>query len=106
MVASYSYGFQISDPSRVCIFLNQELMKLKCRHFVVLTFVVQQLLLLDDLSLGLSFCFKQPLVIYVEVQESPDIFMTYNYLSLLVCTTLLSVKYCANKNNCIITWIT
>ena len=30
-------------------------MKLKCHHFIVLTFVVQQLLLLDDLSLEAFF---------------------------------------------------
>ena len=46
--------FQISDPL-MNTFLNQELMKLKCRRFIVLTFVVKQLLLLDDLSLKVFF---------------------------------------------------
>ena len=79
-------GFQISDTS-VSTFLNQELMKLKCHRFIVLTFVVQQLLLLDDLSLEAFFSLYTT-TCHTEVQESPAIVMTYNYPSLLVCTSL------------------
>ena len=68
-------GFQISDPS-VSTFLNQELMKLKCHRFIVLTFVVQQLLLLDDLSLEAFFSLYST-THHTEAQESSDVVMTY-----------------------------
>ena len=68
-------------------FLNQELMKLMCHRFIVLTFVVQHLLLLNDLSLEPFFSFYTT-TRHVEAQESPDVVTTYNYPSLLVCTTL------------------
>ena len=81
-----SCGFQISDPL-VITFLNQELMKLKCCCFTVLTLVIQQLLLLDDLSLEVFFSFYTT-TRHIEAQESPDVVTTYNYPSLLICTTL------------------
>ena len=80
-----NYGFQFLTEYT---FLNQEHTKLNNRRYIFLTFVVQQLLLLDDLSLEDFFSYNPALVMYVEAQESPDIVMTYNYPSLLVCTTL------------------
>ena len=62
-------------------------MKLKCHCFIVLTFVVQQLLLLEDLSLEAFFSFYTT-THHIEAQESPDVVTTYNYPSFLVCTTL------------------
>ena len=60
---------------------------LKCCRFIVLTFVVQQLLLLDDFSLEAFFSLYIT-TRHMEVQESLAVVMTYNYPSLLVCTTL------------------
>ena len=65
-------------------------MKLKCRHFIVLTFVVQQLLLLDDLTLE-AFLYNHASC-HIEAQESPAVVMTYNYtypfLSAQLCDTV------------------
>ena len=62
-------------------------MKLKCHRFIVLTFVVQNLLLLDDLSLKAFFSLYTT-TCNIVAQESPDVVTTYNYPSLLVCTAL------------------
>ena len=70
-------------------------MNLKYRHFIVLTFVVQQLLLLDDLSLEAFFSLYTT-THRIKAQESSDVVTTFNYthpfLSAQLCSSWRSVK--------------
>ena len=56
---------------------------MKCCHFIILTYVDQQLLLPFGAFFSLYTSTR-----HIEVRESPDVVMTYNYPSFLVCITL------------------